>query len=72
MHELPEGQTLLPKPLALSLFNDHFSFFLNAGETSKVLGLMEKEFQRHRVENRMIDAIDLDVYLNVILFEFVE
>jgi len=33
MTELPEGQTLVLKPIAISLFLDHFSFFLNNNES---------------------------------------
>lgn len=60
------------KTTALSLFNEHLNFFLSSNEGVKVLATLDKEFQRYRVENRMVDGIDIDNLMNIMLFEFIE
>lgn len=60
------------KATSLSLFNEHLNFFLSHHESAKVLGLLDKEFQRYRVESRMVDGIDIDNLMNILLFEFLE
>ena len=42
--EQNEGQTIMLKPTALSLFNEHLNFFLSNNEGAKVLATLEKEF----------------------------
>jgi hypothetical protein len=72
IHELSEGQTILPKKKAVEIFEQKLNFFLSTNESNRVKGNLERESKMYREENHSVDGIDIDFLMNVVLHEFVE
>lgn len=70
--EVSEGQSVIHRRKAVSIFEEELGFFLNPKEKIRVKMSLEKESKQYKIDTGMVDGIDIDVMMNALVYEFVQ